>query len=315
MTAPDINVVAMTTVRPDAPDAQSLLPERSVVRHVRRVAVPSLLLGVVAVALVSACATSGMWPRIVAIDGSGAAGPARGEWITTYDEATASIAAVMTGQLGLPSLHASLYFYPNRDALRAALEGEGYPPDFARQTAETLTAVSGFKRVLINDRAMEDVGWLFRVALIAHELTHTLQYEFAGGTRGTSDQWLREGFAEWVEVEVLVRLGFTTRGDARRVLRDRVRDAGMDRWPPLSRMVTFPEWVDLVQRFGQEALYGYAMLAAEYLVERHGLSAAIGYFESFGASDDRVANFRRAFGQDLTEFEAAFATRLATMLR
>jgi hypothetical protein len=285
------------------------------VRHLRRACVPAPFIGIVAVALVSACATSGMWPRIVAIDGAGAVGPARGEWIASYDEATASIAAVMTGQLGLPSLHASLYFYPNRDAFRAALEGEGYAPDFARQTAETLTAVSGFKRVLINDRAMEDVGWLFRVALIAHELTHTLQYELAGGTRGTSDQWLREGFAEWVEVEVLVRLGFITRSDARRVLRARVRDAGADRWPPLSRMVTFPEWVDLVQRFGQEALYGYAMLAAEYLVERHGLPAAIGYFQSFGASDDRVANFRRAFGQDLTDFEQVFHARLATLLR
>jgi hypothetical protein len=31
--------------------------------------------------------------------------------------------------------------------------------------------------------------------LLAHELTHTVQYELGGGHRGTSDQWLREGFA------------------------------------------------------------------------------------------------------------------------
>jgi hypothetical protein len=264
---------------------------------------------------VSACATSGTWPRIIEVESGPDNAAGRGEWIDTYEQAVASIAAVMTGQLGLPALQASLHFHADRDAFRAALQATGYTPAFAQQTAETLTAVSGFRRVLINDRAMEEVGWLFRVALLAHELTHTLQYEFSGGTRGTSDQWLREGFAEWVEVEVLVRLGFTTRRDAQRVLLNRLRDARVSRLPPLSRMITFPEWVDHAQRFGQEALYGYAMLAAEYLVERHGLPAALDYFRLFATSDDRVANFRQAFGQDLATFEARFNARLATLVR
>jgi hypothetical protein len=283
---------------------------------IRDIRIAGLFLAILIVAGAAAgCATAGAWPRVVAVGGASASAPARGEWISTYEEAAASIGSVMSGQLGLPSLQASLYFYPDGETFRGALEAEGYTPEFARQTAETLTAVSGFKRVLINDRSMEEVGWLFRTALLAHELTHTLQYDFAGGKRGTSDQWLREGFAEWVEVEVLVRLGFTTRTDARRVLRNRIRDAGVNRWPPLSAMVTFPQWVDLAQRFGQEALYGYAMLAAEYLVERHGLPAAIGYFELFAASDDRVANFRQAFGQDLSDFEMAFNARLAAIVR
>jgi hypothetical protein len=264
--------------------------------------------------MVAACATGGNWPRILSVEGARAQ-PTRGEWIATYDEALASIAAIMTGELGLPPLRASLYFYPDRTAFRAALEADGYPADFARQTASTLSAVSGFQRVLINDQSMEEVGWLFRVALLAHELTHTLQYEFGGGTRGTSDQWLREGFAEWVEVEVMVRLGFTTRLEARRVMLNRLRDAGIRRLPVLSQMVTFPDWVTLVERFGQEAVYGHAMLAAEFLLERRGLPAAVSYFELFRASDDRVANFRRAFGQDLREFEAEFNVRLATLLR
>ena len=221
----------------------------------------------------------------------------------------------MTEQLDLPPLKASMLFYPDRDAFRAALEAQGYAPDLARDTAATLTAVSGYQRVLINDRSMEEVGWLFRTALLAHELTHTLQYEWAGGIRGTSDQWLREGFAEWVEVEVLVRLGFTTRSAAQRVLLTRLREAGTRDLPTLSQMVTFPQWVALAQRVGQETLYGHAMLAADFLLERHGLPAAIGYFELFAASGDRAANFTRAFGQDLDAFETAFNARLATMLR
>jgi hypothetical protein len=276
---------------------------------------PGLAAAVAAAWTLSACASAGDWPRVLSVEGARGQPTLRGEWIATYDEALVSIADIMTGQLGLPTLQASLYFYPDREAFRLALEADGYTPDFARETAATLSAVSGFKRVLINDRSMEEVGWLFRVALLAHELTHTLQYEFGGGTRGTSDQWLREGFAEWVEVEVLVRLGFTTRGEARRVMLNRLRDAGADRLPTLSQMVTFPDWVGLAQRFGQEAVYGHAMLAAEFLLERHGLSAAIGYFELFRASNDRAANFRQAFGQDLRQFEADFNARLAALLR
>jgi hypothetical protein len=275
-------------------------------------AVPALL---VAVVQLSACAAATTWPRVVTVRSDAGPAPLRGEWIDNYDQAVASIAIVMTDQLGLPPARASLYFYPDRAAFQGALEAEGYSPELARQTAATLTAVSGHQRVVINDRAMEDVGWLFRVALLAHELTHTLQYDFADGERGTSDQWLREGFAEWVEVEVLVRLGFTTRAGAQRAIRTRLRDAGANRWPPLSAMVTFPEWVALAERVGQEALYGYAALAAEQLLERHGLPAVIDYFRLFNASDDRIANFRRAFGYDLDAFERAFGERLNAFLR
>lgn len=268
---------------------------------------------VAVVVQVSACAPT-TWPRVVQIS-SDAVAPLRGEWIDSYPQALAAIAVVMTEQLGLPPARASLYFYPDRNAFQAALEAEGYPPDLARLTAATLTAVSGYERVVINDRAMEEVSWLFRVALLAHELTHTLQYDLAAGKRGTSDQWLREGVAEWVEVEVLVRLGFTTRVAAQSVLRNRIRDAGAASWPPLSEMVTFPQWVALADRVGQEALYGYAGLAAEHLLERYGLPAVLEYFAMFADSDDRVANFRRAFGQDLDEFERAFGERMAALLR
>ena len=281
----------------------------------RRADLRMLIVLVAAAAHAAACAGMMTWPRIVHVRSDAGPAPLRGEWIDNYEQAAASIGIVMTEQLGLPPSRAALYFYPNRGAFQAALEAEGYPPDRARQTATTLTAVSGFERVVINDRAMEDVGWLFRVALLAHELTHTLQYDLASGKRGTSDQWLREGFAEWVEVEVLVRLGFTTRSAAQRVLRTRLRDARASRWPPLSEMVTFPQWVALAERVGQEDLYAYAALAAEDLLERHGMPAVIDYFRLFDTSDDRLANFRRAFGHDLDTFERAFGERLNALLR
>jgi hypothetical protein len=240
----------------------------------------------------------------------------RGEWITSDDEALASIADIMSRDLGLPSPRASLFFHRDREAFRTALEADGYEPAFARQTAQTLAAVSGFRRVLINDAALQEQAWPSRIALLAHELTHTIQYEWGGGVRGTSDQWLREGFADWVEMETLVALGFTTRNRARATVVGRLRAAGVARaLPPLAQMVTFPDWVTLTERFGDEALYGYAMIAAQLILDRHGLSKTIGYFELFAGSADRIGNFRRAFGEDPSEFESAFRLHLAELLR
>ena len=271
----------------------------------------------VIVALTAAgCVTAGTWPRTLSVADLRAQPTMRGEWIASDEEALVSIAIIMSRDLGLPPVQAELQFHRDRGAFRAALESSGYEPAFARQTAETLVAVSGHRRVLINDAGLQEMPMVFRIALLAHELTHTIQYEWGGGVRGTSDQWLREGFAEWVEVEALVRLGFTTRPRARATIVRRLREAGVARTlPPLSAMVTFPEWVALAQQFTEEPVYGYAALAVDLLLERHGFARAVAYFERFAHSSDRAANFRQAFGEELPAFEAAFRTHLATLLR
>jgi hypothetical protein len=262
------------------------------------------------------CVTAGTWPRTLSIADIRAQPTMRGEWIVSDEEALASIAAIMSRDLRLPPLQATIEFHRDREAFRMALEGSGYEPAFAQQTAQTLVAVSGFRRVLINDAEMRDLPMPYRVALLAHELTHTIQYEWGGGTRGTSDQWLREGFAEWVEVEALVALGFTTRPQARATILRRLRGAGVTRTlPPLAAMVTFPDWVALAQTFGEEPVYGYAMLAVDLLLERHGRAKTVAYFERFAGSSDRLENFRQAFGEDLPAFEEAFRVHVAMLLR
>ena len=262
-------------------------------------------------AAAAACASLDAWPRVMTIGNTRAQPVARGEWIEDYDTALASVAALMRDDLGLPAVQGALVFYRDRAAFRAALEQVGYSAEAARVTADTLTAVGGHRRVLINDDGLRDTPWLVRIALIAHELTHTLQYEWSGGVRGTSDQWLREGFAEWVEVQALTRLGFTTPAGARNTVLRRIRDAGGARaFPPLTQMVTFPDWVALAQRFDQEAFYGHAWMATQLLIDRHGVAKVISYFERFAHSDDRLANFREAFGEDLSQFETAAAATL-----
>jgi hypothetical protein len=282
-----------------------------------RLCAKAQLVGCLALAIVAAgCVASAAWPRVVPIAEVRAPATVRGEWISSDAEALASIAAVMSRDLGLPAPQATLVFHRDRAAFRLALEADGYTPDFARQTAQTLAAVSGFRRVLINDAALQELPWPHRIALLAHELTHTIQYEWGGGARGTSEQWLREGFADWVEMETLVALGFTTRERARATVVRRLRDDGVARTlPSLALMVTFPDWVTEVQRLGEEATYGYAMIAAQLLLERHGLARTIAYFELFAGSSDRVGNFRRAFGEELTHFEAAFRLHVAELLR
>jgi hypothetical protein len=56
---------------------------------------------------------------------------------------------------------------------------------------------------LLNELRLSNLEWGDRVALLAHEMAHSFQYELGGGRRGTSDQWLREGFADWVAIGVL----------------------------------------------------------------------------------------------------------------
>lgn len=267
---------------------------------------------VIVAAASAACASLDAWPLVMTIGDTRARPVARGEWIEDYRTALASVAALMKDELGLPAVQGALVFYRDRAAFRAALEQAGYSVEAARMTAETLTAVGGHRRVLINDEGLRDAPWLVRIALIAHELTHTVQYEWSGGVRGTSDQWLREGFAEWVEVQALTRLGFTTPASARNTVLRRIRDAGGARaFPPLRQMVTFPDWVALAQRFDQEAFYGHAWMATQLLIDRHGVAKVISYFERFAQSDDRLANFREAFGEDLSQFETAAAASLA----
>jgi hypothetical protein len=256
---------------------------------------------------VAACASTMQGPRIMTVHTVRAQPVVRGEWIDSYDTAVVSVATMMRDALGLPEVQADIVFFPDRNAFRAGLEADGYTADAARLTAETLTAVSGYRRVLVNEDGLRDASWPIRIALLAHEMAHTLQYEWAGGVRGTSDQWVREGFAEWVEVQALTRFGFTTPTRARATVAGRIRDAGGARaFPPLSKMTTFPEWVTLAGQFDQEAFYGYAWMATELLIERHGVDKLIAYFQLFGRSQDRLENFKRAFGHDVRDFEAAF---------
>jgi hypothetical protein len=268
------------------------------------------------VSLSGACAPATSGPAVLSIPEVRASPVRSGELITGYDLAVVSIAAIMERDLGLPSVQASLYFYPDRAAFGAALEEQGYTPEFARDAVSTLSGIGGFRRVLLNDSSLRWLEWPYRIGLLAHELTHTVQYEFSGGRRSTSEQWLREGFAEWVEVSVMEALGLTTWDHARTITVQRVRDAARrGPLPTFPEMVTYPDWVSVILKGSEEAVYAHALLAVDLLISRHGRGAAIDYFRLFAGSEDRLANFRSAFGEDLSSFDRVFREHLARTLR
>jgi hypothetical protein len=276
---------------------------------------PRLAALLVLVLAAAGCATSARTPRVIAMDDI-RVGPSRQAiFIGDYDRALVSIAAITERDLGLPTLRASLHFFPDRDALRAELETQGAPPDVARGAAAVMLAIGGPGSILVNEAAFADLNWNSRIAVLAHELAHTLQYDFAGGRRGTSDQWLREGFAEWVQAQVLDALGVMPRQDIRtrsvRWVRDTHARKGL---PPLAALTTFAEWVEAHNGRARDSLYPYVFVATDFLIERHGLDAVTTYFRLFADSDDRLENFATAFDEEWRAFDAALQEYFSRLL-
>jgi hypothetical protein len=260
------------------------------------------------IAAITACSLSNE-PRLVTAPQSSGRAATHIEAIRDYRSAVAAISAILERDLGFAPFPVTFRFYPSRTAFEAALIDIGYDPAFAKTTARTMTAVGGHRGVLLNESAVAQMDWAQRTLLLAHELTHSLQYELGGGRRGTSDQWLREGFAEWVSIRVLDRLDAISLATFRRQRQNELRRAGRAQVPSLRDMVTFRQWVEIGTDRGPAA-YAAGFLAVELLIDQHGLDAVVDYFSRFASSQDRLANFRSAFAQDLDAFEAGLAERL-----
>jgi hypothetical protein len=235
--------------------------------------------------------------------------------VASYEEALSTVVCIFSQELNLPVYEGDLILHPNRQSFESSLvAGIKFDPAYARQTARWALAVSMPDRILINEAALSTLPWLQRIAVLAHELTHALQYGLASGRRSTSEQWLREGLAEWVSARVTDTLDPGSFAQRLRLATSRIRKTNRHGLPTLSRLVAFREFAQQRAGLGNSAVYDVSFLAADFLVGEVGLSAVIDYFRLFSQSDSRVQNFHAAFGQDPSDLESRFSSHLEKLV-
>ena len=273
-----------------------------------RAAAPAAALLCSILAAACAAATTAATPRVATLPMAGVRPVTHIQGVSTDDVALATIAFVFERDFGFPPVTASVVFLSDRQSLEGELLAAGYDPVFARDAAARMRAVALHRRVLVNTAVLSS-DWPARIGTLAHELVHCLQYELAGGRRGTSEQWLREGFAEWIALDLLRRIDGVASGAARRYLVDELSASRRSAAPRLDDMMTFRQWVDLSGR-PEIAPHVQAVLTVDLLIDRHGVPTILDYFRSFAAREDPEGNFAAVFGQTRAAFEREADARL-----
>ncbi len=225
-----------------------------------------------------------------------------------YDGILAGASSVLREQFALPVSQVKFFLYPDRKAFESHLVNVvRFDPVYAREVAGWAVAVGTPDMVLANEEALERIPRSERIRVLAHELVHTVQYGLAGGRRGTSDQWLREGFADWIAYRVLESLEPGNLSVRRALLLARSKGSARRlSCAPLSDMVTLEDFMKSRSRLGGSQTYCQCFLAVDQLISRHGVGAVIDYFSLFKKSDDRLRNFRAAFGEEFPVFEKEY---------
>jgi hypothetical protein len=223
----------------------------------------------------------------------------------SYEDAVSAIACVLAREFNLSAHGIYFLFHSDQRVFESSLvSANRFDAAYARQTASWAVALSTSELIFVNEAALGRLLWHERVQVLAHELVHTIQYRFTRGRRSTSDQWLREGLAEWIASSIVDSLKLASFSQRKALALARVKKSALQgALPGLYRMVSFQDFAALRSSLGTPATYDQAFLAADLLTERHGLQAVLHYFRLFRLSDDRLQNFKTAFGKDLSTFE------------
>src|SRR5262249_25973110 len=126
-----------------------------------------------------------------------------------YDADVLGLAALLRSELQLPvPAEFTVHVSTSPQGFAAGLvQIGGVPHRRAEEIAASSVGLGQPRRLFVQDGALRTLAPAVRLGVLAHELTHLAQYELAGGRRGSSEQWLREGMAEWVACWVQERLG------------------------------------------------------------------------------------------------------------
>ena len=269
--------------------------------------------------VVAGCGASGSGRTVlpIAIDPAALVPATDGKDLTTHDAAVRGIAGILVKDLGLPMPERlTVYVYASRQVFEQGLIHDAHvSPVRAAELSDFAIGVGKRRQLLFNDEAYEQKGreWL---RLVTHELAHVSQIELAQG-EGRAEQWLAEGMAEWVAFRALERLGLDTLERRRGLARGGIKShaallaARLD----LDTLGTPRGFTVRHLREGSLPTYQLAFLMADYLIRRDGFEKVVEYFASFAQQQQRLDNFRRAFGQNLDEFEREVLPYLKSVTR
>jgi len=245
----------------------------------------------------TACGAAPITPVTVSLTDPGLQVP------PAHRAAVEEIVTIMRQQLTLPvPERVSVFVYDSRASFREGLMDEGYvAADRVNEIASFAAGLARPGRVLLHARATR--GRLEWRRLIAHELTHVVQFNLAGGD-GRADQWLAEGLAERVAFDVLERQGIDTVAERREraLVGARKHPGFVNGRLDLAALGSPREFTLRHQRDGSLETYQLSFLMADYLVERDGLQTVLEYFRNCRVMD-RERAFARTFGQPIQQFE------------
>jgi hypothetical protein len=234
-----------------------------------------------------------------------------------YERAARVIAYTVAEQLNLPRFETVLYFYPSLKDYEAGFITELEAKSELASARSHALAIANckYKKVLVNGHWFSRVAWPNRVKTLAHEMTHMAEFQLGNWRCIAPHAWLTEGFAHWSAYKVVEKLGLDTFAAARNELIQNIADFKSGRTlPQLSRLASPADWDYNARSLGLESTYAQAFLAVDYLIERKGLSAVLNYFALFERSRDRADNFKTAFGEDVSVFDADFGAHLKKIL-
>ncbi len=284
-------------------------------------------------AILAGCTTA---PQVLTISSTSDAVTPPPSGSKDYAQTLAAIASVMSRDFKLPVVDVSVTVYPSqssyesgvvanagRDRERlqqqlgsgAKLPSEAEFVDSLRRLAVSSSAVGNYRRVLVNDSHAARLRWHEWVRLLAHELTHSAQSELINGRLASADQWLREGFAEWVGYTVADKFGAESFAKSRQSVIDLIATArSYQTFPSLNQLARNSDWVTWLRTLGRAGTYGQALIAVDVLIEQKGIETVVDYFRLFEKVNNREKNFLTAFGETLSTFDERFSRHLGVLI-
>jgi hypothetical protein len=183
----------------------------------------SICVVICATASVAVCCHAS--PREIPLQISPNAQVIDGKDIADYSHAVDAILQVLVHKFELPLPRGKVEIHQTRESFQQALlKYLQITPALAKTTAQFAKGAVGSNTLIVNEQAETGDTWQQRVEGMAHEITHLLQLTLANQPGIDGNQWLIEGFAEWLAIRVTDALAIEELSRARMRIRDKVRD-------------------------------------------------------------------------------------------